>query len=120
VVRVSGKGSGRVSIAGVVCYRLGHRGRFVCRTIAHHGRKGERSSLTETDYAALLDQVHQRLRTPIVLVWDNLNTLLSTAMRTLIAARPWLTVVRLPAYAPDLNPAEIAPFQCERCRSRCA
>lgn len=27
-------------------------------------------------------------------------------MRTLIAARDWLTVVRLPAYAPDLNPAE--------------
>nr|WP_230417239.1 transposase [Micromonospora tarapacensis] len=27
-------------------------------------------------------------------------------MRTLIAARDWLTVVRLPAYAPDLNPTE--------------
>lgn len=27
-------------------------------------------------------------------------------MRDLIAARTWLTVIRLPAYAPDLNPAE--------------
>jgi len=27
-------------------------------------------------------------------------------MRELIAARTWLTVIRLPAYAPDLNPAE--------------
>ena len=27
-------------------------------------------------------------------------------MRALIAARTWLTVVRLPAYAPDLNPTE--------------
>lgn len=27
-------------------------------------------------------------------------------MRELIAARPWLTVFRFPAYAPDLNPAE--------------
>jgi hypothetical protein len=28
------------------------------------------------------------------------------APRTLIAARDWLTVVRLPAYAPDINPTE--------------
>jgi putative transposase len=106
VVRVSGKGSGRVSIAGIVCLKPGHRGKFAWRTIAHRGRKGERSSFTEADYAALLDQLHQRLRTPIVLVWDNLNTHVSAAMRTLIAARAWLTVVRLPAYAPDLNPTE--------------
>ena len=27
-------------------------------------------------------------------------------MRALIAARDWLHVIRLPAYAPDLNPVE--------------
>ena len=27
-------------------------------------------------------------------------------MRELIAARPWLTVFQLPAYAPELNPVE--------------
>ena len=27
-------------------------------------------------------------------------------MRELIAARTWLTMIRLPTYAPDLNPAE--------------
>jgi len=43
---------------------------------------------------------------PIVLVWDNLNTHVSRRMHALIAARHWLTVVRLPAYAPDLNPTE--------------
>jgi transposase len=41
-----------------------------------------------------------------VLIWDNLNTHTSAAMRELIAARDWLHVIRLPAYAPDLNPAE--------------
>jgi len=41
-----------------------------------------------------------------VLVWDNLNTHVSAVMRELIAARNWLHVIRLPAYAPDLNPAE--------------
>jgi putative transposase len=27
-------------------------------------------------------------------------------MHALIVARPWLTVIRLPAYAPELNPVE--------------
>jgi transposase len=36
-----------------------------------------------------------------------LNTHISAAMRTFIQAHPdWLTEVRLPAYAPDLNAAE--------------
>ena len=70
VVTVTGKGSGRVSIAG------------------------------------LLDTAHQRLNAPIVLVWDNLNTRVSKAMRDFINGRDWLTVIRLPAYAPDLDPTE--------------
>ena len=40
------------------------------------------------------------------MIWDNLNTHISAAMRELIAARDWLHVIRLPAYAPDLNPTE--------------
>ncbi|MEH1017880.1 transposase [Micromonospora sp. CPCC 206060] len=35
-----------------------------------------------------------------------MNTHVSTAMRALIAARDWLHVIRLPDYAPDLNPTE--------------
>jgi len=54
----------------------------------------------------LLDAAHQQLDGPIVLIWDNLTTHVSAAMRELIAARDWLHVIRLPAYAPDLNPAE--------------
>lgn len=106
VVPVSGKGSGRVSIAGLVCVRPGDRSRLIYRTVVHRGRKGERRSFAETDYAALLDAAHQQLAGPIVLIWDNLNTHISTAMRKLIAAREWLHVIRLPAYAPDLNPTE--------------
>jgi transposase len=41
-----------------------------------------------------------------VLVWDNVNTHVSAAMAELIAARPWLTVYRLPPYAHELNPVE--------------
>jgi transposase len=105
-VAVSGKGSGRVSVAGLVCVRPGQRGRLIYRTRIHRGRKGERRSFAETDYAALIDAAHQQLGGPIVLIWDNLNTHVSAAMRELIAARDWLHVIRLPAYAPDLNPAE--------------
>jgi transposase len=39
-----------------------------------------------------------------VLVWDNLNTHVSAAMAKIVAARPWLTVYRLPPYAHELNP----------------
>ena len=41
-----------------------------------------------------------------MLVWDNLNTHVSQAMAALVAARPWLTVFRLPPYAHELNPVE--------------
>lgn len=98
-VPVSGKGSGRVSVAGLVCVRPGQRSRLIYRTLTHRGRKGERRSFSEAGYAALLDAAHQQLGGPIVLIWDNLNTHVSAAMRELIAARDWLHVIRLPAYA---------------------
>ena len=41
-----------------------------------------------------------------MLVWDNLNTHVSRAVRRLVAARDWLTVFQLPAYAFELNPVE--------------
>nr|WP_243726280.1 transposase [Actinomadura rubrisoli] len=109
LVRVSAAGSGRISIAALVCIRLdqpGIRPRLIYRTLLHHGRKDEPKGFRETDYARLLDAAHQQLDGPIVLVWDNLNTHRSRAMRRLIDARPWLTVFRLPAYAPELNPVE--------------
>jgi hypothetical protein len=107
VVVVSGKGSGRVSVAGLVCLKPAARGRLFYRVRIHRGRKGERKSLSEDDYAALITAAHQQLHAPIVLVWDNLNTHVSAVMRQFIDAhQQWLTVVRLPAYAPDLNPVE--------------
>jgi hypothetical protein len=107
VVRVSGKGSGRVSMAGLICVKPGHRGHLFYRLRIHRGRKGERRSLSEDDYATLVTAAHHQLHAPIVLVWDNVNTHVSAVMRTFIKAhRQWLTVVQLPAYAPDLNPVE--------------
>jgi putative transposase len=104
---VSGKGSGRVSVAGLVCLRPGARSHLLYRMRIHRGRKGERRSMSEADYAGLITAAHQQVRAPVILIWDNLNTHVSVAMRAFTEShRDWLTVVRLPAYAPGLNAAE--------------
>ncbi len=97
----------RLSLAALVATKPGQRPRLLYRT--HPGRRrrpGGRKGLTEADYARLLDAAHQQLGGPIVLVWDNLNTHVSQMMAKVIAARPWLTVYRLPPYAHELNPVE--------------
>ena len=110
MVRVTAANSPRLSLAALLATKPGHRPRLLYRTHRgrHHGggNGGRRKGFTEADYAALLDAAHQQLGGPIVLVWDNLNTHTSAAMAGLIAARPWLTVYRLPPYAHDLNPVE--------------
>jgi hypothetical protein len=105
-VKVCGRGSGRVSVAGLIAMRPGSRTRLCHRLRRHTGRKGERRSLSERDYIGLLDGMHELVKAPLVLVWDRLNTHVSHAMRDLINTRDWLTVFILPAYAPELNPVE--------------
>ena len=123
VVKVTAQGSKRVSIAALIATRPGTAGRaqLIYRTHLDRGSgKHCRKGFTETDYARLLDAAHQQLHGPIVLVWDNLPTHVSRAMRQLIAARSWLTVYQLPAYAPELNPVEMSLSQCGLRRSSLA
>ena len=70
VVRVSGKGSGRVSVAGLVCLKPGARGHLFYRVRVHRGRKGERRSMSEADYAGLIAAAHKELHAPVILIWD--------------------------------------------------
>jgi hypothetical protein len=81
VVTVSGKGSGRLSVAGLACCRPGARSRLFYRVRVHRGRKGERRSMSEADYARLITAAHQELKAPVILVWDRLNTHISAMMR---------------------------------------
>jgi putative transposase len=105
VVTVTGGHNSRISLAALIALKAGQRPRLVYRV--HRGRRGDRrKGFAEADYARLLDAAHQQLRGPLVLVWDNLNTHVSRAMRELIAARDWLTVFQLPPYASELNPVE--------------
>jgi putative transposase len=106
VVRVSGN-AGRLSVAGMACMKPGRPGRFFYRLRVHRRRKGERRSLSEADYAHLITAAHHALDAPLIVIWDNLNTHRSWRMRQFTEAREdWLTVVRLPGYAPDLNAVE--------------
>jgi hypothetical protein len=105
-VRVTGAHNKRVSLAALICVKPGQRPRLIYRTHTSHRRGNQRKGFTETGYAHLLDAAHQQLGGPIVLVWDNLNAHVSHTMAELIAARSWLTVYRLPPYAPELNPVE--------------
>jgi hypothetical protein len=41
VVRVRGRGSGRVSMAGMTCYKHGQRSRLIYATREYRGRKDE-------------------------------------------------------------------------------
>ncbi|MFE3021889.1 transposase [Streptomyces sp. NPDC059256] len=43
----------------------------------------------------------------VVLVWDGLSAHWSRAMRAWVAEQDWLTLERLPAYGPELNPVEL-------------
>ena len=61
VVTVSGKGSGRVSVAGLVCLRPGSRGHLFYRIRIHRGRTGERRSMSEAGYAGLIAAAHNQL-----------------------------------------------------------
>jgi hypothetical protein len=102
-----------VSLAALIAVRPGCGPRLIFRT--HRARRADkRKGFTEADYARFLDAARQQPGGPVVVVWDGLNTRTSHAMRELIAARPWLTVFQLPAYAPELNPVE--PVRRMQCR----
>ncbi|WP_311137168.1 transposase [Streptomyces sp. I6] len=107
VVRVRGRGSGRVSMAGMSCYKPGERSRLIYRTREYRGRKGEPKGFGWRDFRDLVVRARIQLGGPIVLVWDNVRLHLTAGMREFITANAdWLTVFQLPTYAPDLNPQE--------------
>ncbi len=107
VVKVTGKGSGRVSLAALVCARPGERTRLIYRLLVHTRRKGEKKGFCEDDFAPVLDAARQQLGGKLVLLWDNSTAHTDTAMLRLLRARcAWLTDFRFPPYAPELNPVE--------------
>lgn len=89
-----------LSMAALACY---HPGEPQARLLYdfHEG---------SYDTSALI-RVLERLQgflggAPVTLVWDNLSAYVSHQMRAWVGGQDWLETVRLPGYAPDLNPVE--------------
>ena len=78
----------------------GRHARFFFQT--HPGSYTDRRLIT------FLRDLRRHLRgQPVILIWDGLPAHKSYLMRDYVAdQRRWLTVERLPGYAPELNPVE--------------
>jgi len=91
----------RLSVAGALAFRWdGRRTRFFFQSQA--------DTYTDTRLITFLHDLKRHFRGQrIILIWDGLPAHKSRRMTTYVARqRAWLTVERLPAYAPDLNPIE--------------
>jgi transposase len=91
----------RLSIAAALAFRWdGRRTRFYFQT-----RPG---TYTDSALIAFLWALKRHFRgRRVLLIWDGLGAHKSRGMQAYLARqRAWLTVERLPAYAPDLNPVE--------------
>lgn len=91
----------RVSAASAICYRWdGRRARLYFQT-----QPGAYNDATLVEF---LKELRRHFRgDKVVLLWDGLPSHRSRAMQAhVLEQRSWLTVERLPAYAPDLNPVE--------------
>jgi len=90
-----------LSIAGALAFRWdGRRARFFFRTQA--------GSYTDRTLIGFLRDLRRHFRRQsVILIWDGLPAHQSRVMRDYLARqRRWLTVERLPGYAPELNPVE--------------
>lgn len=91
----------KLSICSVVGYRWdGKLSQLYFRIVA--------DSFNDVKLIEFLIQLHRAFgRKKLILVWDGLPSHRSRVMSAYLADQhSWLSVVRLPAYAPDLNPVE--------------
>jgi transposase len=94
----------RASMAAALCYPPSPDDRRGAR-VAFHVQYD--SYNTETLIGVLAELRAFLTPHPVTLIWDGLPAHRSKAMTDFLATQAdWLTVERLPAYAPDLNPVE--------------
>nr|WP_235787047.1 transposase [Streptomyces mutabilis] len=107
VVRVRSRGSGRLSMVGMCCFKPGSRSRLIYGLREYRGRRDEPKGFGLEGLLPPPGPGRIQLGGPIVLVWDNVRLHLTRGMREFIEKNAdWLTVFQLPTYAPDLNPQE--------------
>ena len=90
----------RLSLAGALAYEPDGSDAHLFFEL----RSGAYNDETLIAFLSELNEVEQR---NVVLIWDGLSSHRSRRMSDWIASqRHWLSVERLPGYAPDLNPIE--------------
>jgi hypothetical protein len=93
----------RASMAGALGYHASDAGRGP--RLCFHVQKDSYDTVSLVGVLTQLKAFYQGQR--VVLLWDGLGAHWSRAMLGwLDGQRDWLTVERLPAYAPELNPVE--------------
>jgi putative transposase len=95
-------------MAGMICVRPGLETRLIYRTQTYRGRTGEKKGFRARECAELITSAHQQLGgAPLMLVRDNASTHHAKVLREFCDRNgDWRTTVKLPPYAPDLNPVE--------------
>uniref|UniRef100_A0AAU1I942 Transposase n=1 Tax=Streptomyces sp. NBC_00180 TaxID=2903632 RepID=A0AAU1I942_9ACTN len=63
--------------------------------------------LHEEGLPALHDLLHRRLEGPVTVVWDTYSSHISKHVKQYAQRQDWLTIIQMPSYAPELNPAEL-------------
>ncbi|WP_369199079.1 IS630 family transposase [Streptomyces djakartensis] len=93
----------RASMAGVLGYHTTDpdRGARLC----FHLKLGSYDTTAFFEVLGLMKAFHRSEQ--VVLVWDGLSAHWSRAMRAWVAEQDWLTLERLPAYGPELNPVQL-------------
>ncbi len=92
----------KLSVAIAVAFRWDFQRSGLC----FQTRPGSYNDVTLIEFLNNLKREFRHRR--VVLVWDGLPSHKSAPMQAYLRAqRFWLTVERLPGYAPDLNPAEL-------------
>ena len=92
----------KLSVAIAVAFRWDFRRSGLC----FETRPGSYNDVTLIQF--LNDRKREFRHRRVVLVWDGLPSHKSGPMQAYLRTqRSWLTVERLPGYAPDLNPAEL-------------
>ena len=92
----------KLSVAIAVAFRWDFQRSGLCFAT----RPGSYNDVTLMEFLTDLKREFRGRR--VILVWDGLPSHKSRPMQTYLQAqRSWLTVERLPGYAPELNPAEL-------------
>lgn len=100
MLRTWGRHRDKVSVLGAVSVSpVARRLGFYCASDPPHVFNAER-------VVGFLRELLKHLRGPVVVLWDGGSTHQGPARRRSLARHPRLTLERLPAYAPELNPVE--------------